>query len=97
MLPQGFHSVTVPLSFVTKESGMRRLIDDLFTKAQIMPNILCQFEDVNSKERFRVSLIAGKGNVLILRVVQKIRNQLRHEIRPHRSLFFVMEYFTGIW
>ncbi len=27
---------------------MRRLIDDLFTKAQIMPNILCQFEDVNS-------------------------------------------------
>ena len=27
---------------------MRRIIDDMFTKAQIMPNILCQFEDVNS-------------------------------------------------
>ncbi len=37
-----------PLISYTKESGMRRLIDDLFTKAQIMPNILCQFEDVNS-------------------------------------------------
>lgn len=37
-----------PLISYTKESGMRRLIDDLFMKAQIMPNILCQFEDVNS-------------------------------------------------
>lgn len=37
-----------PLISYTKESGMRRIIDDMFTKAQIMPNILCQFEDVNS-------------------------------------------------
>ncbi len=37
-----------PLICYTKESGMRRIIDDLYAKAQIMPNILCQFEDVNS-------------------------------------------------
>jgi DNA-binding transcriptional LysR family regulator len=37
-----------PLVSYTKESGMRRLIDDMFAKAQIMPNILCQFEDINS-------------------------------------------------
>ena len=41
---------------------MRRIIDDLFTKAQIMPNILCQFEDVNSM----AGLVAANQGIAIV-------------------------------
>jgi len=51
-----------PLICYTKESGMRRIIDDLFTKAQIMPNIICQFEDVNSM----TGLVAANQGVAII-------------------------------
>ena len=48
-----------PLVSYTKESGMRRLIDDMFAKAQIMPNVFCQFEDVNSM----AGLVAGNQGI----------------------------------
>ena len=51
-----------PLVSYTKESGMRRLIDDMFAKAQIMPNIFCQFEDVNSM----AGLVAGNQGIAIV-------------------------------
>ncbi|MBQ2879845.1 MAG: LysR family transcriptional regulator, partial [Anaerotignum sp.] len=51
-----------PLVSYTKESGMRRIIDDMFTKAQIMPNILCQFEDVNSM----AGLVAANQGIAIV-------------------------------
>ena len=51
-----------PLICYTKESGMRRIIDDLFVKAQIMPNIICQFEDVNSM----TGLVAANQGVAII-------------------------------
>ena len=51
-----------PLVSYTKESGMRRLIDDMFTKAQIMPNVLCQFEDINSM----AGLVAANQGIAIV-------------------------------
>ena len=51
-----------PLVCYTKESGMRNIIDDMFTKAQIMPNIFCQFEDVNSM----AGLVAGNQGIAIV-------------------------------
>ena len=51
-----------PLVSYTKESGMRRIIDDMFTKAQIMPNILCQFEDVNAM----AGLVAANQGIAIV-------------------------------
>ena len=51
-----------PLVSYTKESGMRRIIDDLFSKAQVMPNILCQFEDVDSI----AGLVAANQGVAII-------------------------------
>ena len=51
-----------PLVSYTKESGMRRIIDDMFAKAQIMPNIFCQFEDVNSM----AGLVAGNQGIAIV-------------------------------
>ena len=51
-----------PLVSYTKESGMRRIIDDMFTKAQIMPNVLCQFEDVNSM----AGLVAANQGIAIV-------------------------------
>ena len=41
---------------------MRRIIDDRFTKAQIMPHILCQFEDVNSM----AGLVAANQGIAIV-------------------------------
>ena len=41
---------------------MRRIIDDMFTKAQIMPNILYQFEDVNSM----AGLVAANQGIAIV-------------------------------
>lgn len=46
----------------TKDSGMRHIIDDLFAKAQLMPNILCQFEDINSM----AGLVAANQGVAII-------------------------------
>lgn len=37
-----------PLITYTKDSNMRKIIDRLFCKAQHIPNIICQMEDVNS-------------------------------------------------
>ena len=51
-----------PLVSYTKESGMRRLIDDMFSKAQIMPNVLCQFEDINSM----AGLVAANQGIAIV-------------------------------
>ena len=51
-----------PLVSYTKESGMRRLIDDMFAKAQIMPNIFCQFEDIASM----AGLVAGNQGIAIV-------------------------------
>ena len=51
-----------PLVSYTKESGMRRLIDDMFAKAQIMPNVLCQFEDINSM----AGLVAANQGIAIV-------------------------------
>lgn len=59
-----------PLICYTKESGMRRIIDDLFTKAQIMPNILCQFEDVNSM----AGLVAANQGISIITDNPSIQN-----------------------
>ena len=52
------------------ESGMRRIIDDMFTKAQIMPNILCQFEDVNSM----AGLVEKNQGIAIVTDSQALRN-----------------------
>ena len=41
---------------------MRRLIDDMFAKAQLMPNVFCQFEDVNSM----AGLVAGNQGIAIV-------------------------------
>ena len=59
-----------PLISYTKESGMRRIIDDMFTKAQIMPNILCQFEDVNSM----AGLVEKNQGIAIVTDSQALRN-----------------------
>lgn len=59
-----------PLIGYTKESGMRRIIDDLFMKAQIMPNIICQFEDVNSM----MGLVAANQGVAIITDNPAIQN-----------------------
>lgn len=59
-----------PLICYTKESGMRRIIDDLFVKAQIMPNILCQFEDVNSM----AGLVAANQGIAIVTDMASIQN-----------------------
>ena len=59
-----------PLICYTKESGMRRIIDDLFVKAQIMPNILCQFEDVNSM----AGLVAANQGIAIITDNPSIQN-----------------------
>ena len=49
---------------------MRRIIDDMFTKAQIMPNILCQFEDVNSM----AGLVEKNQGIAIVTDSQALRN-----------------------
>ncbi len=59
-----------PLICYTKESGMRRIIDNLFVKAQIMPNILCQFEDVNSM----AGLVAANQGIAIITDNPSIQN-----------------------
>lgn len=59
-----------PLICYTKESGMRRIIDELFTKAQIMPNILCQFEDVSSM----AGLVAENKGIAIITDNPSIQN-----------------------
>ncbi|WP_317856310.1 LysR family transcriptional regulator [Chakrabartyella piscis] len=59
-----------PLICYTKESGMRRIIDDLYNKAQIMPNILCQFEDVNSM----AGLVAANQGIAIVTDNPSIQN-----------------------
>ena len=59
-----------PLICYTKESGMRHIIDDLFVKAQIMPNILCQFEDVNSM----AGLVAANQGIAIITDNPSIQN-----------------------
>lgn len=53
---------TYPLVSYIKESGMRHIIDDLFIKAQLIPNILCQFEDINSI----AGLVAANQGVAII-------------------------------
>lgn len=53
---------TYPLISYTKESGMRKIIDDLFIKEEVIPNILCQFEDVNSI----AGLVAANQGVAII-------------------------------
>lgn len=59
-----------PLICYTKESGMRRIIDDLYAKAQIMPNILCQFEDVNSM----AGLVSANQGIAIVTDNPSIQN-----------------------
>ncbi len=59
-----------PLISYTKESGMRRIIDDMFTKAQIMPNILCQFEDVNSM----AGVVEANQGIAIVTDTQSLHN-----------------------
>ena len=49
---------------------MRRIIDDMFTKAQIMPNILCQFEDVNSM----AGVVEANQGIAIVTDTQSLHN-----------------------
>ncbi|NLK37935.1 MAG: LysR family transcriptional regulator [Epulopiscium sp.] len=51
-----------PFISYTKESGMRKIIDDLFIKAEMIPNVLCQFEDMNSI----AGLVAANQGVAII-------------------------------
>lgn len=60
-----------PLICYTKESGMRKIIDDLFNKAQMLPNIICQFEDINSM----AGLVAGNQGIAIITDTLSIQNQ----------------------
>ncbi len=59
-----------PLISYTKESGMRKLIDDMFMKAQVMPNVLYQFEDVNSM----AGMVAANKGVSIITDNPSIQN-----------------------
>ncbi len=59
-----------PLVTYTKESGMRNLIDELFHKAQMLPNILFQFEDINSM----AGMVAANRGVAIITDNLSIQN-----------------------
>ncbi len=72
-----------PLICYTKESGMRRIIDDLFVKAQFMPNILCQFEDVNSI----AGLVAANQGVAIITDNPSINNYKVTKLEFEASYF----------
>ncbi|MFI3174441.1 MAG: LysR family transcriptional regulator [Bacillota bacterium] len=59
-----------PLVTYTKESGMRSLVDELFHKAQLLPNILFQFEDINSM----AGMVAANRGVAIITDNTSIQN-----------------------
>ena len=59
-----------PLISYNKESGMRKIIDDLFMKAQTMPNVQYQFEDATSM----AGMVAANKGISIITDNPSIQN-----------------------
>lgn len=83
-----------PLICYTKESGMRKIIDDLFNKAQILPNIICQFEDINAM----AGLVGADQGVAIITDTLSIQSHKVKKLEldtPHSKRVVYMGYVAN--